>query len=123
MERDYSLVDLLRRPELGYRDLADIVPPVNDTEVETVVETNIKYEGYIERQQREVIKLREKEKLAIPPTFDYDLVAGLSHEVREKLKDVRPTSIGMAGRIPGVTPAALSILLVYIHKFDVEKSA
>ena len=121
--RDYSLVDLLRRPELRYEDIKEFVPAVDNAEVEKVVETDIKYAGYIERQEREVIKLREKEELEIPLDFNYDIVAGLSNEAREKLKAVRPTNIGMAGRIPGITPAALSILLVYLYKFGVEKSA
>lgn len=124
LERDYSLAELLRRPELHYADLKEVLQTrVDDEEVAGVVETNIKYAGYIERQQREVIKMREKEAVAIPPNFDYDAVVGLSNEVREKLKEVKPTNIGMAGRIPGVTPAAVSILFVYLHKFGMEQSA
>lgn len=124
LARDYSLAELLRRPQLCYSDLSGFLPtqPSNQ-EVAVQVETSIKYEGYIERQKKEVVKMRAKENIAIPIDFDYDRVQGLSNEVREKLTEIRPINLGMASRIPGITPAAISILLVYLHRFNMERSA
>ena len=124
LARDYSLAELLRRPQLSYKDLKGLLPTQpSNKEVAVQVETSIKYEGYIERQKKEVAKMREKENIAIPIDFDYDKVQGLSNEVRERLTEVRPINLGMASRIPGITPAAISILLVYLHRANMERSA
>ena len=82
----------------------------------TELETEVKYEGYIKRQLEQVERFQRLEGLAIPGDFDYDGVSGLSAEVREKLKEVRPRTIGQAQRIPGVTPAAISILAVMLKR-------
>jgi len=80
------------------------------------VETQLKYEGYITRQQEEVDKLRRHEQAFLPESFDYQDVNGLSNEVKQKLKAVRPQTLGQAARISGVTPAAISLLLIHLKK-------
>jgi tRNA uridine 5-carboxymethylaminomethyl modification enzyme len=113
-----SIAALLRRPEIHLADL--IKEGVLDSEnlrAEDVVsiETAIKYEGYLKQQEREVEKLRKAEAKRIPHDLDYALMPGLSREIIEKLSRVRPTSIAQASRIPGVTPASISILLFHIE--------
>ncbi|MGH8292185.1 MAG: tRNA uridine-5-carboxymethylaminomethyl(34) synthesis enzyme MnmG, partial [Gammaproteobacteria bacterium] len=80
------------------------------------VEISVRYAGYIERQQEEVARARRQEQTPLPLDFDFNLVHGLSNEVRQKLGQVRPQTLGQAARIPGVTPAAISILLVHLKK-------
>ncbi len=113
-----TLGQLLKRPELHYEDLEDLDgrrAGIDDRILEKA-EIEIKYEGYIQRQRKEVEKFRNLERLKIPPEFDYANVHGLSNELREKLATVRPISLGQASRVPGITPAALSILMVYLKK-------
>ena len=112
------MVQLLRRPEVRYADLAmmDGAMDVRDVEVAHQVEVQIKYQGYIDRQLQEVEKFKRLEARRIPEDMDYHAIPGLSNEVREKLSAIRPISIGQASRISGVTPAALSILLVYLER-------
>ena len=111
-------LSLVKRPQLDlatlYR-LAGEEPPVPAAVVEQL-EIRHKYEGYIRRQEETAKKFGQGEGRRIPPDFDYDGVPGLSMEVREKLQQVRPRSLGQAGRISGVTPAALAILMVYLKK-------
>ncbi len=117
--REASGEDLLRRPEINYRILTALTPfqpPMEDKEAVEQVEIAIKYQGYIEHQQEEIERQKRHENTAIPDRFDYSLVSGLSNEVRAKLEQHRPVSIGQAGRISGVTPAAISILLVNLKK-------
>jgi tRNA uridine 5-carboxymethylaminomethyl modification enzyme len=113
-----SLEELLRRPEIRLDDLDFLTTELASfsVEVRTELETEIKYEGYIKRQLEQVERFKRLEGLAIPGDFDYDGVSGLSAEVREKLKEVRPRTIGQAQRIPGVTPAAISILAVILKR-------
>jgi tRNA uridine 5-carboxymethylaminomethyl modification enzyme len=85
--------------------------------VKRQVEIQCKYEGYLQRQEAEARKFKDLERFRIPEGFDYELVPGLSHEARQRLTEIQPTSLGQAGRIPGVTPAALSILMVYLKRF------
>jgi tRNA uridine 5-carboxymethylaminomethyl modification enzyme len=117
------LLSLLRRPGLTlaalYR-LADEEPPV-PPEVMEQIEIKYKYEGYLKRQEEAAAKLAQAESRRIPEDFDYDAVPGLSNEVRHKLKEVRPRSLGQAGRISGVTPAALAILMVSLKKKKVDR--
>lgn len=101
----------LRRPEVKIGDLG---LGEFDRDALTTIETEVKYSGYIAQQQRQVSQLREAERRAIPDTFAYSDIPGLSHEVREKLERVRPVTLGQAGKIPGVTPAAVAILDVYL---------
>ena len=118
LTREYSLADLLRRPELNYSDVAKLAgdTDVDDSHVAEQVSTQIKYAGYIERQQDEVDRLHRQEATAIPIDVNYAAVDGLSNEIRQKLEAARPATIARAGRISGVTPAALSLLLVHLKK-------
>ncbi len=107
---------LLKRSELKYaavRQLAPAAAPIHP-EAERQVEIEIKYEGYIERQNREAAKLQDLEDVRIPAVMDYQGAHGLSNELKEKLTAVRPTTLAQASRIPGMTPAALSILMILL---------
>lgn len=118
--REYRLLDLLRRPEVSYESLMSITgigPGVEDPAVAEQVEIQTKYAGYIDRQQDEITKQQRHEETRLPLNFPYDKVPGLSTEVRQKLLQAKPETIGMAARIPGVTPAAISLLLVFLKKF------
>jgi len=112
------LLQLLRRPELGYGDIARMMPePATvDPLVAKQVEVAAKYEGYIARMMDDVRRFKEREEHLIPERLDYAAVPGLSAEVRERLASIRPRSLGQAGRVPGVTPAAVSILMVWCHR-------
>ncbi|MGB0691333.1 MAG: tRNA uridine-5-carboxymethylaminomethyl(34) synthesis enzyme MnmG [Pseudomonadales bacterium] len=117
MSREYSLHDLLKRPEVS------IVPLMQaagiDTSSEQVaeqVEIDCKYQGYIARQTEEIERLQAQQNLALPAELDYSKIQGLSNEVIQKLTDARPETLGQAGRISGVTPAAVSLLLIYLKK-------
>lgn len=119
LARDYKLYDLLRRPNVSYANLTSLESvgtTVTDPAVAEQVEIQCKYAGYIERQQDEIDKQRRHEETRLPVDFDYNKVSGLSNEVRQKLIAQRPTSLGQASRIPGVTPAAISLLLVHLKK-------
>lgn len=119
LRREQRLIELLRRPEVGYASLMTLPgagPGVDDTKVAEQVEIQAKYAGYLERQQEEVARVRRYESLPVPPDLDYDQVAGLSSEVREIFQRQRPATIGQASRIPGVTPAAISLLLVHLKR-------
>lgn len=119
MEREYRLFDLLRRPDVDY-DLLMSLPgagePVDGREVIEQVEIEAKYQGYIERQQEDVEKSLAHEELVLPADMDYTAVHGLSFEVRQKLGQARPQTLGQASRVQGVTPAAISLLLVHLKR-------
>lgn len=117
MEREYSLFDLLRRPDVTYGRLARwMASPGTDPSVTEQVEIAAKYAGYIERQKDEVQRQVAQERLALPPDLDYGAVRGLSREVQQKLTQHRPETVGQAARIQGVTPAAVSLLLVHLKR-------
>jgi len=119
LSKESRALDLLKRPEMDYVKLTqidEIGPGVNDDRVAEQVEIQIKYEGYLNRQKEEIEKARRYEDKNIPDKIEYDQVKGLSNEVRQKLIDHRPSTLGQAGRISGVTPAAISLLLVHIKK-------
>jgi tRNA uridine 5-carboxymethylaminomethyl modification enzyme len=119
LPREYRAEDLLRRPEVTYRDLMtleELGPGVDDVKVAEQVEIQTKYAGYIDRQQDEIARQLRNEELKLPVHLDYDAVVGLSTEVKMKLKAATPTTLGMASRVQGVTPAAISLLLVHIKK-------
>ncbi len=109
---------LLKRPELTYEDIQNLVPAKEslDQSIKEQVEIQCKYEGYLKRQESEVKKFKELENTRIPDGFSYDNIPGLSNELREKLQDLRPASLGQASRIPGMTPAALSLLRIYLKR-------
>jgi tRNA uridine 5-carboxymethylaminomethyl modification enzyme len=119
IEREHSLYDLLRRPNVSYRLLSLISAPSNDihdTSVQEQVEIQAKYQGYISRQQEEVERHGAQEGAKLPADFDYAEVRGLSIEARQTLSGQRPETIGQAGRISGITPAAISLLLVHLRR-------
>ena len=124
LSREYSLFELLKRPELGYPQVGGLKgDPVSDSSVAEQVEIEAKYSGYIDRQQDEIQRLRANENTPIPEGFDYEQVKGLSNEVKQKLGDARPETLARASRIPGVTPAAISLLLVYLKKKSASRGA
>lgn len=119
LTRDCRLLELLRRPTISYSALMAIEalgPAIVDTKAAEQIEIQAKYAGYIERQETEIAKHLRQETSALPVNLDYERIPGLSTEVRQKLSQLRPATIGMASRIPGVTPAAISLLLVHLKK-------
>jgi len=119
VNREHSLEELIRRPEMSYDKLmqiADLGPGLDDPQAAEQVEIQIKYAGYIERQKEEIERALRNENTLLPLDFDYSQISGLSNEVIAKLNDARPESIGKASRISGVTPAAISLLLVHLKK-------
>jgi len=119
LSREANGEDLLRRPEMTYAEmtqLSSFAPGLADPQAAEQVEIQVKYEGYIARQQEEIEKQQRNENALLPATLDYRLVNGLSNEVIAKLNDHKPSSIGQASRISGITPAAISILLVWLKK-------
>lgn len=117
LNHEYSLMALLKRPELTYSDVKNLKGEgVADEEVAEQVVTQAKYEGYISRQQDEIERLRRHEMTRLPEDFIYDDIPGLSNEVKQKLNEMRPETLAAAGRIPGVTPAAVSLLLIHLKK-------
>ena len=119
LEREYRLFDLLRRPEVGYRRLMMLsteTPPDLSQDAVEQVELQAKYQGYIDRQREDVAKAEANESLQLSADFDYQQVHGLSIEVRQKLSQHRPETLGQASRVPGVTPAAISLLMVHLKK-------
>jgi tRNA uridine 5-carboxymethylaminomethyl modification enzyme len=117
--REHSLEEIIRRPEMTYDSLVNIAglgPGLDHQQAAEQVEIQIKYAGYISRQQDEIEKTRRHENTLIPLDFDFSTVSGLSNEVVAKLGDARPETIGKASRISGITPAAISLILVYLKK-------
>jgi tRNA uridine 5-carboxymethylaminomethyl modification enzyme len=122
LTREYSLMDLLRRPELTYTDIASLKgEPITNEAAAEQIEIDAKYSGYIERQQEDVDRLRAYENTIIPDDFDYSVVDGLSNEVKQKLTAARPQTLARAARISGITPAAISLVLIYLKKRGVLK--
>jgi len=122
IRREITALELLRRPEVTYEHLLRLSPVASTIvplEIQQQIEIQQKYGGYIERQQMEIARLRRYEETVLPADFDYTLAKGLSNEVRQKLIEHRPATVGQASRIPGITPAAISLLLVYLKKKQV----
>ena len=126
MVREYNLADLLARPRVTYKSLveaAGVSPQYRNSmagpmreQIEQQVEIKIKYQGYIDRQSDEIDRLKRQENTYLPPDLDYHSMQGLSNELKQKLTDAKPENIGRASRIPGITPAAISLLLIYLKK-------
>lgn len=115
--REYSMADLIRRPELAYNDVASLKGKhIEDLATADHIETRVKYAGYIARQQEEIDRLKRHENTRIPKDFDFNEVSGLSNEICQKLTEMKPVNIARAGRIQGVTPSALSLLLVHLRR-------
>jgi len=134
LSRDHKALNLLKRPEFDHDFLSgiDSVGPRPVPTDETVelgeqivgqIEIEARYSGYLSRQEDEIVRNRNNESTALPSSIDYDRVTGLSNEVRQKMKEVRPATLGQASRIPGMTPAAISLLLVHLKKQRLLKSA
>ena len=119
-----TVAQLLRRQQVTYEKLLDCLDLSRSQDMEIIdeIEIQVKYSGYIKRQLQQIGRFKKLEARAIPATFPYDRIVGFSQEVREKLKRVRPASIGQASRISGVTPAAISLLLVALEKHKAEPS-
>ena len=125
LSRETHVLDLLRRPELSFDDVAGVAACADAEwcaderlreQVKLQVEVQAKYSGYLKRQNDEIERAQRNEELRLPPDIDYALVGGLSNEVRQRLCDVRPETLGQAARIPGLTPAAVSLLLVHLKR-------
>lgn len=126
MQRESTLEAMIRRPEVNYRDLMKIEglgPGIEDGQAAEQVEIKIKYQGYIDRQLDEIAKLKRYEDTILPIDLNYSEIKGLSNEVVSKLTEIRPESIGQASRISGITPAAISILLIYLKKNGLRRKA
>jgi tRNA uridine 5-carboxymethylaminomethyl modification enzyme len=121
LQREANLMELLRRPEVDYQDLVELGEldsPLENPQSIRQLEIQARYSGYIERQMAEVDRQKKSENLVIPENIDYAKARGLSTEVLQKLSETRPQTIGQAARIPGVTPAAISLLLVHLKKIQ-----
>jgi tRNA uridine 5-carboxymethylaminomethyl modification enzyme len=130
IEHEYNLFELLRRPEVGYQSLMTLagaaetqVEGTDDPLVVEQLEISAKYQGYIDRQAEEVARSGSFENTLLPEAIDYAKVAGLSNEVKQKLTQHRPQSIGQASRIQGITPAAISLLLIHLKRLGLSKNA
>lgn len=120
LSKEARALDLLKRPEVSYSDLmkvAGLGPGASDTKVAEQVDVQVRYAGYLTRQTGEVERNQRNERTLVPTGFDYNHVQGLSAELREKLQKTLPESIGQASRIPGMTPAAISLLLVFLKRY------
>ena len=138
LQKDCSAADLLRRPELGYRDIvrlsmvgrrsrwknrADTIGIEQVEQIELQLEAQAKYQGYIERQQREIERHAKQESLKLPADLEYSNVTGLSTEAMQRLMNTRPPTLGQASRLEGITPSAISLLLIHLKKHQMKKSA
>ncbi len=123
LKQSVSAYNLLKRPEIEIEDIFNLTDEIKSINriVDKEAEIEIKYEGYINRQLEQIEKFKQLENRKIPEDFNYDLVEGLSNEIRQKLKEIRPTTLGQASRISGVTPAAISILSIYLKKWHYYK--
>ncbi len=125
LAREQRAFDLLRRPEVCYESLAEVIGPGDGdwrdderlaSQVALQVDVQAKYTGYIDRQQDEIERQRRNEDTLLPADLDYAAVRGLSNEVRQRLVEHRPATLGQAARIPGITPAAVSLLLIHLKR-------
>jgi tRNA uridine 5-carboxymethylaminomethyl modification enzyme len=118
-QKRYSLYDILKRPEMDYQSvmaLPNAGAPIENAAVAEQVQIAAKYSGYVERQREEVARRHQSESMLLPPGLDYREVRGLSAEVQQKLNQHQPETVGQASRISGVTPAAISLLLVHLKR-------
>jgi len=126
IKKPHSLKEILRRPEISYKDLSKIYPDLDrnmvSKNIASILELEIKYEGYIKRQLDHIEKFKRLEHMIIPEQFCYEDIPGLTREVVQKLSKIKPNSLGQASRVSGITPAAMSILMVYIKKARVESA-
>jgi tRNA uridine 5-carboxymethylaminomethyl modification enzyme len=123
LSKECSAIDLLKRPNINFSQIAELTDSDVSQLVGEQIEIGVKYAGYIDRQQDDVAQLKKLEDSLLPIDFDYDGVSGLSREITQKLKDVRPASLAQAGRIPGVTPAAVHLLMVTLKKQGLKRAS
>ena len=125
LTKENNLLDLLKRPNIKFTDIAKIAESTVSEEVGEQIEIAVKYEGYISRQSEEIEQMKRLENTPLPMDFDYQAVSGLSNEIVQKLSHIRPATLAQASRISGVTPAAVSLLAMTIKKIkklqDIEK--
>ncbi|MBL7004272.1 MAG: tRNA uridine-5-carboxymethylaminomethyl(34) synthesis enzyme MnmG, partial [Gammaproteobacteria bacterium] len=116
ISHEYNLRDLLKRPEVKIEHLTEFMPENYSAKVLEQAEIKTKYEGYLIRQQEEIDKAKHNEETSLPEGMDFSLVRGLSNEACQKLQEFKPLTIGQAGRISGITPATISLLLVHLKR-------
>ncbi|MBI2486274.1 MAG: tRNA uridine-5-carboxymethylaminomethyl(34) synthesis enzyme MnmG [Deltaproteobacteria bacterium] len=123
LKKPQTLKEILRRPEISYNELSFIDPPSRafiGSDIFSQVEMEVKYEGYIQKQMEQVDKFKQIENIKIPESFSYESIPGLSREIVQKLSRIRPNSLGQASRISGITPAAISVLMVYLKRKELQ---
>ncbi|MEJ6069193.1 tRNA uridine-5-carboxymethylaminomethyl(34) synthesis enzyme MnmG, partial [Psychrobacter sp. 16-Bac2893] len=123
LSKEATAFDLLKRPQIHFADIAAITDSKVDAQVGEQIEISVKYAGYIDRQQEDIDQMKRLENTALPIDFDYSVVSGLSNEIVQKLAQVRPSTLAQAGRISGVTPAAIQLLAMTIKKQKKVKAA
>ncbi len=116
LSKESTAYDLLKRPQISFADIAAITDSQVDTQVGEQIEISVKYAGYIDRQQEDIDQMKRLENTALPVDFDYHIVSGLSNEIVQKLSKVRPATLAQAGRVSGVTPAAIQLLAMTVKK-------
>ncbi len=116
LSKEATAFDLLKRPQIHFADIASITDSQVDAQVGEQIEISVKYAGYIDRQQEEIDQMKRLENTALPVDFDYSIVSGLSNEIVQKLTQVRPATLAQAGRVSGVTPAAIQLLAMTVKK-------
>ena len=124
LKKPQTLHEILRRPEITYHELSFIDPESSkllESGLSGQIEMEVKYEGYIKRQLEQVEKFKKIENVRIPESFVYGEIPGLSNEIVQKLSNIKPNSLGQATRISGITPAAISVLMVYLKKSEEER--
>ena len=109
LSKESTAFDLLKRPQIRFADIAAITDSTVDAQVGEQIEISVKYAGYIDRQQEDIDQMKRLENTALPLDFDYSVVSGLSNEIVQKLTQVRPATLAQAGRVSGVTPAAIQL--------------
>jgi tRNA uridine 5-carboxymethylaminomethyl modification enzyme len=116
-----TVADALRRPQIGFSDVADRLAPPLEGEIGDRVAIELKCEGYVRREELAIEKAAKTERVAIPEDFDYVAIRALSREAREKFSQRRPRTLGMAGRIPGITPSDVAIVALFLHRHEREE--
>ena len=123
LSKEATAYDLLKRPQINFADIAAVTDSTVDTQVGEQIEISVKYAGYIDRQQEDIEQMKRLENTALPTDFDYTIVSGLSNEIVQKLSKVRPVTLAQAGRVSGVTPAAIQLLAMTVKKNKKAKAA
>ena len=125
LKKQYSIKDLLKRQNIDFEILKKIDSKISipeDEVIKNLIRNEIKYEGYISRQFEEIEKIEKYKDIHIPQDLDVGIISGLSNELKQKIQRIKPSTIGQASRISGITPAALNILMIHIKKNDIQKN-